>query len=79
MKREDFEQALRALLAGMTGGTLTVRAGDLHRAVGGYPGRDHRMPVCCAVMRAAMAPGDEVLAAPPSGLGASLTIRYRRR
>ena len=45
MKREDFEQALRALLAGTTGGALTVRAGDLHRAVGGYPGRDHRMSV----------------------------------
>jgi 5-methylcytosine-specific restriction protein A len=36
------------------------------------------MPVCCDVMRAAIASdvGDRVLQEPPSGQGASLTIRY---
>lgn len=56
---------------------VDVNAGDIHRSVGGYPGKDHRMPRCCDVMRAAMRKGDEILAAPPRGDGSSLTIRYR--
>lgn len=56
---------------------LDVRAGELHRNLGGYPGPDHRMPTCCAAMRSAMRSGDVVLAEPPKGTGASLTIRYR--
>lgn len=56
---------------------VDVNAGKLHRLVGGYPGPGHRMPVCCDVMRQAMAPGDEVVAQPPQGKGPRLTIRYR--
>ncbi len=56
---------------------IIVTAGDLHHLVGGYPGEDHRMPVCCNVMRHNMLGGDEILAAPPSGAGASLTIKYQ--
>jgi hypothetical protein len=58
--------------------TKEINAGDLHRRLGGYPGRNHRMPVCCAVMRAAFAPdaGDLIVEEPPSGRGASFTIRY---
>jgi 5-methylcytosine-specific restriction protein A len=55
---------------------VDVQAGWLHRQVGGYPGRDHRMPVCCAAMRAEMQPGDKILAGPKKGNGASLVIRY---
>jgi 5-methylcytosine-specific restriction protein A len=46
--------------------------------LGGYPGRDHRVPICCKVMKSAMARdyGDMPLQEPPSGQGASLTIRY---
>lgn len=55
---------------------LIVKAGDLHRKVGGYPGPNHRMPICCHVMRKNMQLDDEVLSEPPSGVGASLTIRY---
>jgi len=55
---------------------LDVISGELHRAVGGYPGQSHRMPVCCEVMRKNMKPGDQVLQEPPKGKGASLTIRY---
>jgi len=55
-----------------------INAGELHRRVGDYPGKNHRMPVCCEVMRGALAPdaGDVILEQPPSGQGASLTIRY---
>jgi len=58
--------------------TAEINAGELHRRVGDYPGRNHRMPVCCEVMQGAFAPdaGDVVLEGPPSGQGASLTIRY---
>ena len=51
-----------------------VMAGDLHRRVGGYPGPEHRMPVCCAAMRSIMGPADQILTQPPSGNGASLLI-----
>jgi hypothetical protein len=56
---------------------IEVSAGELHRSVGGYPGPDHRMPVCCSVMRSEFsADCDLVLESPPKGDGASLTIRY---
>ena len=45
---------------------------------GGYPASDgnHRMPLCVRVMRESMSDGDSVLCEPPSGTGATLTIRY---
>jgi hypothetical protein len=56
---------------------VEVSAGELHRSVGGYPGPDHRMPVCCSVMRFEFSEDcDRVLESPLSGDGASLTIRY---
>jgi len=57
--------------------TAEINARDLHRRVGDYPGPDHRMPMCCGVMRDAFAPdvGDAIVEEPPSGQGASLTIR----
>ena len=55
---------------------LDVNAGELHRGLGGYPGPDQRLPACCAAMRSTMRGGDVVLAEPPRGNGASLTIRY---
>lgn len=59
-------------------GTVEINAGELHGRVGDYPGRNHRMPVCCKVMHSAFAPdvGDVIVGEPPSGQGASLTIRY---
>ena len=53
-----------------------ITAGALHRRVGGYPGKDHRMPMCCGAMRSAMLPGDRIVEEPPSGNGASLLIQY---
>lgn len=81
MTADDFRNELAALFeaASKAGrGTIVVRSGDLHRAVGGYyPDNNHRMPMCCGVMYAEMAEGvDEVLSAPPSGQGASVAIEY---
>lgn len=78
--QRPFEEALSARLrtaqrSGMT--FVDVVSGSLHREVGDYPGPDHRMPVCCSVMEREMRPGDRIVAAPPKGKGATLTIRYR--
>jgi hypothetical protein len=58
---------------------VEIEAGELHRRVGGYPGRDHRMPMCCGVMREQFSEewGDRVLHEPPGGQGASLKFSYR--
>ena len=66
--RSAQEQGLRRVI---------VKSGYLHRQVGGYPSNNHRMPVCCQVMRNNMLPGDHILAAPPRGNGATLLVRYR--
>jgi hypothetical protein len=79
-KAEEFRNALAALLKSASAlgvVAVDVNAGNLHRRVGGYPGNDHRMPQCCQVMRGEMRPTDELVEEPPSGQGASLTIRYR--
>lgn len=57
--------------------TVEISAGELHRRVGDYPGANHRIPVCCEVMRSQFCPDDLIVEEPPSGQGASLTIRYR--
>jgi len=75
-----FHEALdRVFAAALAGGQSTARvhAGELHREVGGYPSTNHRMPVCCAVMRRRMGEADAVLVSPPKGAGANLTIEYR--
>ena len=81
MRAQDFRNELTGLFeAAANAGrdTVVVRSGDLHRAVGGYPGPDHRMPICCNVMYAETVDGvDEVLSSPPSGLGAMVAIEYR--
>lgn len=79
-RAEDFRQELERTLAAAKALGLSqagIRAGDLHRRVGGDPGPDHRMPVCCEVMRSAMRAGDEILATPPKGRGASLLMLCR--
>ncbi len=77
---EDFQQALVATFAKAVAESrdyVEIVSGDLHRYVGGYPGRDHRMALCCRVMKSQMRAADEILSEPPSGQGASLVIRYR--
>jgi len=75
----DFQNALQEMLsfAEKEGKKhLAVVSGDLHRVVGGYPGPNHRMPICCNVMKKMMQLGDEILYEPPKGQGATLTIKY---
>lgn len=55
---------------------VEVNSGRLHRKLGEYPGSNHRMPVCCDVMRQEMSAADKVVSEPESGQGASLVIRY---
>ena len=77
---DDFRDELARLFeaaANVGRAQMVVRAGDLHRAVGGYPGTNHRKPMCSNVMYAGMVEGDEVLSAPPSGQSASVAIAYR--
>jgi hypothetical protein len=76
---QDFLAALqeRFVRAGKYGHPhIDVQSADLHREVGRYPGPDHRLSICCAVMRQAMRDADKVLQETPSGQGASLLIRY---
>jgi hypothetical protein len=77
---EEFRRELDALLdeaGSRVRRVVEVTSGDLHRGVGGYPGPNHRMPVCCQVMRERMGKDDVVVRQPPSGQGATLTIRYQ--
>jgi len=76
----DFESALSRLFrrAEEDGRPyIDINSGELHRRVGGYPSRNHRMPLCCDVMKKNMQTGDQILEKPPKGKGASLTIRYK--
>jgi 5-methylcytosine-specific restriction protein A len=78
---EDFERQLFELIRNAREQRqqfIDVVSGELHRQVGGYPANDgnHRMPVCCEVMKNIMQDGDEILYSPDSGQGATLRIRY---
>jgi 5-methylcytosine-specific restriction protein A len=81
LSRDDFQKHLNSLLAqARTLGfsAVEVTSGNLHRAVGAYPGPNHRMPVCCAVMRDTMGSNDEIVPPmPPKGNGANIRIRYQ--
>jgi hypothetical protein len=56
---------------------IDIQSGDLHSHIGGYPGQNHRMPVCCQAMRQEMKDYDTILMQPPKGGGANLVIRYK--
>jgi len=80
-ERENFDTQLEAIFEAATDLKLSyigVNSGQLHRLVGGYPDRNHRMPVCCASMRDKIDShvGDRIISTPPQGDGASLLIHY---
>jgi 5-methylcytosine-specific restriction protein A len=78
--KEDFRGDIRARLQKATDEGLkavTLDSRVIHRALGGYPGINHRMPSCCEAMYDEMRAGDEIVEAPPKGRGATLRIRYR--
>jgi 5-methylcytosine-specific restriction protein A len=76
---QTFRKALGDLLAkaeelGFV--AVEINSGNLHRLVGGYPGPDHRMSICCEVMYREMKIDDTIIAQPESGKGASVVVRY---
>ena len=76
---EDFRQALAGFLAeaerdGRT--QVEVSAAQLHRALGGFPGVNHRIPICCSVMRTSVRDGDSIVISPAAGIGPALTVRF---
>ena len=75
----DFQNQLMAILnaARQSGNPhIDVESGYLHTQAGEHPNFNHRMPVCCEVMRKMMRVGDSIINEPPSGEGATLMIRY---
>ena len=79
-RAEDFEQKIRQRWTDATEHGLAyvdVKSGDVHKAVGGYPGHNHRMPMCCEVMRRLMTGADRIITQPERGQGASVVIRYQ--
>ncbi len=78
-KEKDFQNEINNIINKAEQENLSyveINAGSLHRKVGNYPG-DHRMPICCQVMRKNMGEFDTVLSEPEKGKGASLTVRYK--
>jgi len=77
---EIFEAEIMRRIQNMRGLWIDLVARDIHIACGGYPGSNHKMPICCHAMRKLMKGTDEILPGGPSkGNGASLKIRYFRR
>lgn len=79
---EDFEKALHIIFAYKTiiedACFVEIQNGKLHKIVGGYPnGGNHRMPICCEVMRKIMMKEDEILDESESGESSKLLIRYK--
>ena len=56
---------------------LVVNSGELHRAVGGYPGPNERLQTCCEAMKEEMKSGDVIMGDLDNCRGAALTIRYQ--
>jgi 5-methylcytosine-specific restriction protein A len=61
--RSEFQAALNGVLLQAqkkNKAGVVVSSIDLHLQVGGYPGREHRMDLCCQVMREAMLQRDRI-------------------
>jgi hypothetical protein len=72
-----FIDVTSADLCRAVGDYSDVASTDLYHAVSDYPDpQRHRIKTCCDVMQQARKHRDQVLAAPPLGNGATLTIRY---
>lgn len=77
--KDDFRREVkRQIDEGRNGGAeyVDIKSGDVHRALGGYPSKNHRMSSCCEAMYDYMKRIDVVLEEPPEGKGATLRIRY---
>jgi hypothetical protein len=61
---DNFRQELRDQLERATkrrAQNLVINSGELHRAVGDYPGPNQRLHSCCDVMKAEMITGDAII------------------
>jgi 5-methylcytosine-specific restriction protein A len=58
---------------------IVLVSGDIHRELGGYPGKNHNTPSCCSAMRSEMINSDKILYSPKKGNGSTLKICYYRR
>ncbi|MEG0012964.1 MAG: hypothetical protein RR324_00895 [Cellulosilyticaceae bacterium] len=79
MDKENFKDEIkRLLLEAKEKGKeyLEISAGKVHRNVGGYPGKNHRIPTCCEAMYELKTEKDQIIQSPPKGKGATLKIRY---
>lgn len=74
---EDFREKLNEIFSNAHTSYVDISSRELHIAVGGYHGSNHRMPLCCQAMRSAMTEGDQIMYEPPSGQGATFHIRYK--
>ena len=71
-KAEDFQKELDQIFDFAEKKKLdsaTINAGDFHQVVGDHPGSNHRILVCCSVLRKAMISADQILVSPPKGNG----------
>lgn len=78
-RQDDLDRELQRQLGDAThrgASSAEINSGQLHRAIGGYPGSSHNMPTCCDLMYQEFRAGDVMLSRPPKGKGATLTIRY---
>lgn len=57
--------------------SIVINSGELHRNMGGYPGKGHSMPSCCDAMRSIEEYEIVEISSPPKGKGATLTLEYR--
>jgi hypothetical protein len=72
-----FRQGLRAQMgrAARVGRLdVMINSRELYRALGGYPGSKHGMPLCCDAMQAEMKSGDVLVLDQANGAG--MTVRY---
>ena len=76
----DFQNKLMVMLnAARQNGQphIDVESGHLYAQLGEPPDSNHRMLVCCEVMRKMMRPGDSIVNEPQGSEDAKLMIRYR--
>ena len=75
LAKDDFRAEIRSQIrrAEASGAAhIEINSGEVHRKLGGYPGTNHRMPVCCDAMYEERRNSDPVIAAPAKRKGASL-------
>jgi hypothetical protein len=71
-RRGLLAQMARATIAGQI--DILINCGQLYRSLGGYPGSNHGMPLCCDAMQAEFKLGDIMILDRAHGVG--MTVRY---